>query len=133
MSDFISLAIQKTREVIPANRVGEPCCLSVALKYFLIARFEAEFGSRAESIRGESHRLHDEHVRRIGEMAFSLGQSEIEEAQRGLEIRDFVNFKSDNSENVIYVGIGLGYRFNLSARKTEKDKTVEKLENYLRK
>jgi len=50
-----------------------------------------------------------------------------------LEIRDFVNFKSDNSENVIYVGIGLGYRFNLSARKTEKDKTVEKLENYLRK
>ena len=49
------------------------------------------------------------------------------------EIRDIMNFFSDGMENRIYVGMGLGYRFNLKPRKVEKDETFEKLNRYLEK
>ncbi|NLD37282.1 MAG: outer membrane beta-barrel domain-containing protein [Desulfatiglans sp.] len=49
------------------------------------------------------------------------------------EIRDIMNFWSDGMENRIYVGVGIGYRFNLKPRKVEKDETFEKLNRYLKK
>jgi hypothetical protein len=44
-----------------------------------------------------------------------------------------MNFWSDGMENRIYVGVGIGYRFNLKPRKVEKDETFEKLNRYLKK
>jgi outer membrane beta-barrel protein len=49
------------------------------------------------------------------------------------EIRDIMNFWSDGMENRIYVGVGLGFRFNLKPRKVKKDETFEKLNRYLEK
>jgi outer membrane beta-barrel protein len=49
------------------------------------------------------------------------------------EIRDIMNFWSDGMENRIYVGVGIGFRFNLKPRKVEKDETFEKLNRYLKK
>jgi outer membrane beta-barrel protein len=50
-----------------------------------------------------------------------------------VEIRDIMNFWSDGMENRIYVGVGIGYRFNLKPRKVEKDETIEKLNRYLKR
>ncbi len=49
------------------------------------------------------------------------------------ELRDMVNFWDNNTDNRIYFGIGLGWRFNLRPRQEEKDQSVEKLKEYLRK
>ncbi|MRR39208.1 outer membrane beta-barrel domain-containing protein [bacterium] len=48
-----------------------------------------------------------------------------------LEIRDLVNLRDDGTENNIYLGVGITYRYNLSARKTDQDETVDKLKGYL--
>ncbi len=48
-----------------------------------------------------------------------------------LEIRDFINLRDDGTENNIYMGIGITYRYNLSARKTDQDETIDKLKGYL--
>jgi outer membrane beta-barrel protein len=37
-----------------------------------------------------------------------------------LEIRDLLNFKKDKIQNNVYLGLGLGLRFNLSPRKAPK-------------
>lgn len=47
------------------------------------------------------------------------------------EIRDLVNFRKDDTENNLYFGIGLGYRFNLTPRKVEEDPTMKKLKRIL--
>jgi outer membrane beta-barrel protein len=47
------------------------------------------------------------------------------------EIRDLVNFREEDTENNIYFGVGIGYRFNLSPRRTEEDPTVKKLNRIL--
>lgn len=47
------------------------------------------------------------------------------------EIRDLVNMREDDTENNIYFGIGLGYRFNMSPRKAEEDPTMKKLDKIL--
>ncbi|MFV1951899.1 MAG: outer membrane beta-barrel domain-containing protein, partial [Nitrospinota bacterium] len=44
-----------------------------------------------------------------------------------LEIRDLINLKKEKTENNIYFGIGIGYRFNLSPRKTKTDSNIEDL------
>lgn len=48
------------------------------------------------------------------------------------EIRDLWNFREDNTENNIYFGLGVGYRFNLAPRKVEEDPTMKKLNNILK-
>lgn len=47
------------------------------------------------------------------------------------EIRDVMNFREDATKNNVFFGLGLGFRFDLSARKTETDPTVEKLKEIL--
>jgi len=47
------------------------------------------------------------------------------------ELRDWINFKEDNVENNFWFGISLGYRFNLSPRQADGDKTVEAVSQYL--
>ena len=49
-----------------------------------------------------------------------------------IELRDWMNFRGDKTINNFWFGFSLGYRFNLSARKAEKDETIEKLKEYLR-
>ncbi len=49
------------------------------------------------------------------------------------EIRDLIRFKDDNTENTIFFGMSLGFRFNLLPRKSESDKTIDKLKGYLKK
>ena len=49
-----------------------------------------------------------------------------------IELRDWVNFRGDKTINNFWFGLSVGYRFNLSARKVEKDETMEKLKKYLR-
>ncbi len=48
-----------------------------------------------------------------------------------LEIRDLVKIKEDRTENNIYFGITLGWRFNLRARVAEEDQTIKKIKDYL--
>jgi outer membrane beta-barrel protein len=47
------------------------------------------------------------------------------------EIRDIMNFREDATKNNVSVGLGLGFRFDLSARKSASDPTVEKLKEIL--
>ena len=47
------------------------------------------------------------------------------------EIRDLWNFRENDTENNIYFGLGVGYRFNLAPRKVEEDATVKKLNRIL--
>ncbi len=50
-----------------------------------------------------------------------------------LEIRDLIKIKEDRTENNIYFGITLGWRFNLRARMAEEDQTIKKIKEYLNK
>ena len=50
-----------------------------------------------------------------------------------VEIRDLMNFREDDTENNVYFGLGLGFRFDLSPREKKEDPTVEKLKNILDK
>jgi len=49
-----------------------------------------------------------------------------------VEVRDFVNFKDSGVENHIYLGIGVGYRFNLAPRKPPEDEAAKRLKGYLK-
>lgn len=49
------------------------------------------------------------------------------------EIRDMVHLYEKETENRIYFGIGLGWRFNFAARKADKNEDLEKLNEYLKK
>ncbi len=48
-----------------------------------------------------------------------------------VELRDWVNFDDNDIDNYFWVGITVGYRFNLSPRHSDRDKTVEKVSQYL--
>jgi len=48
-----------------------------------------------------------------------------------IEIRDLIQIRRDGTENNLYFGIGLGYRFNLGPRKIEEDPTMQKLKKIL--
>lgn len=48
-----------------------------------------------------------------------------------LEVRDLINFREDETQNNLYFGLSLGYRFNLAPRKVEEDPTVKKLKKIL--
>ena len=47
------------------------------------------------------------------------------------EIRDLMNFREDDMENNIQLSIGLGFRFDLSPRKSEEDSAVTKFKKML--
>jgi outer membrane beta-barrel protein len=47
------------------------------------------------------------------------------------EIRDLINLRKDDTENNLYFGAGIGFRFNLAPRKVEEDPTVKKLQKIL--
>jgi len=49
-----------------------------------------------------------------------------------LELRDLVNFKEEGVENNVLLGITIGFRFDLSPRKTAMDSTIERLNYYLK-
>ena len=48
-----------------------------------------------------------------------------------IEIRDLINFREEETENNIYFGAGIGYRFNMAPRKVEEDPTMKKLKRIL--
>jgi len=47
------------------------------------------------------------------------------------ELKDWINFKEDEIENNFWFGISMGFRFNLAARKSEQDQTIQKAGQYL--
>jgi len=49
-----------------------------------------------------------------------------------LDLRNYTNFRKNNTENRMYFGIGFAYRFDLSPRKKVEDPKIEKLNRYLK-
>jgi len=49
-----------------------------------------------------------------------------------LEVRDLVIFKEDATENNVYLGVGLAYRFNMDARKKTIENEDHSIYRYLR-
>ena len=49
-----------------------------------------------------------------------------------LELRNYTNFREERTENRFYLGVSIGLRFNLSARKKDRDPRMEKLNQYLK-
>ncbi len=49
-----------------------------------------------------------------------------------LELRELVVFKDDGTENNIYLGVGIAYRFDLEARKSRQLKETESIYRYLK-
>ena len=47
------------------------------------------------------------------------------------EIQDWINIREDSVDNNFWVGMTLGYRYNLKARKSADDDTFEKLDKYM--
>ena len=47
------------------------------------------------------------------------------------EIRDLVNFREDDTENNVMLGVSFGLRFNLGARKVEEDQSMKRLKRIL--
>ena len=55
-----------------------------------------------------------------------------------MEVRDLMNFREDETQNNLYFGLTLGYRFNLAPRKVEELRgqlvqAVHFLDNYAKK
>lgn len=67
-------------------------------------------------------------------LSFGVGQKFFigDSTALNLEIRNLTNFREDDTEWRIYLGVSLGYRFDLSARKKYKDPKIEKLNEYLK-
>ena len=47
------------------------------------------------------------------------------------EVRDLVNLKGGDTENNVYFGVSLGWRFDLSPRRPPRDPAVDELRHYL--
>lgn len=60
-------------------------------------------------------------------LSFGLGRKFFlnESFCLNLEVRDLVNFKEDGVENNVYLGMSLGFRFNLSPREPDRTGQVE--------
>lgn len=48
-----------------------------------------------------------------------------------LELKNWINVNQNEIDNHFWVGISLGYRFNLSPRQSDRDTTVDKVSQYL--
>lgn len=71
----------------------------------------------------------------VNSISFGLGTKYFinENLCMNLEIRDLVNMWDGDTDNRIYFGIGFGFRFNLLARKAERNSDVERMNEYLKK
>ena len=67
-------------------------------------------------------------------LSFGVGQKFFlgDSSALNIEVRNITNFREDDTEWRIYLGISFGFRFNLSARKKYKDPKLEKLNQYLK-
>jgi len=67
-------------------------------------------------------------------LSFGVGQKFFikENYALNLELRNITNFRDDNTEWRIYLGLSFGFRFDLSPRKQRKDPKIEKLNHYLK-
>ncbi len=48
-----------------------------------------------------------------------------------VEVRDLMNFREDETENNIYFGLGVGFRFDLTPRKVKENPTLKKMKRIL--
>lgn len=48
------------------------------------------------------------------------------------ELRDFVTYRDDEADNNVWFGVNMGFRFNLGARQSYSDDTLEILDGYLK-
>jgi outer membrane beta-barrel protein len=67
-------------------------------------------------------------------LSFGVGQKFFikDNYALNLEIRNLTNFREDDTEWRVYLGVSFGFRFDLSPRKTRKDPKLEKLNQYLK-
>ena len=67
-------------------------------------------------------------------LSFGVGQKFFikENYALNLELRNITNFREDDTEWRIYLGVSFGFRFDLSPRKQKKDPKIEKLNDYLK-
>jgi len=84
----------------------------------------------------EGHPLHNNSPSDIApSVSFGIGSKYYinQKFCLNVEIHDIINFRDDDTKNRIYLGIGLGFRFNLKPRKIEKDESLERLNRYLKR
>lgn len=48
-----------------------------------------------------------------------------------VEVRDIISFRDNDTENNVYFGVGVGFRFNMAPRKVQEDPTLKKLDKIL--
>ena len=48
-----------------------------------------------------------------------------------VEVRDIISFRDNDTENNVYFGVGVGWRFNMAPRKVQEDPTLKKLDKIL--
>lgn len=67
-------------------------------------------------------------------LAFGVGRKYFisQSLSLNLEVRDYVIFKNEATENNVYLGLGLAYRFNMDARKSTIDNEDHSIYRYLR-
>jgi outer membrane beta-barrel protein len=54
-----------------------------------------------------------------------------EKISLSFEIRDLINFLEEDTENYIYFGLSIGFRFNMAPRRAKEDPTMKKLKRIL--
>lgn len=67
-------------------------------------------------------------------LSFGVGQKFFikDNYALNLEIRNITNFREDETEWRVYLGVSFGFRFDLSPRKKQKDPKIDKLNHYLK-
>ena len=67
-------------------------------------------------------------------LSLGIGQKFFlgENSALNLEIRNVTNFRQDDTEWRVYLGVSFGFRFNLTARKKYEDPKIKKLNQYLK-
>lgn len=55
-----------------------------------------------------------------------------ESANVAFELRDIMSYQEDEIENKVWIGVNWGFRFNLKARKSYSDQTLNSLKKYLK-
>jgi outer membrane beta-barrel protein len=76
----------------------------------------------------------DEHYNNVFSLSFGVGRKYFlnQNFCLNLELRDFVSFREGDTENNVYIGLGLGFRFDLTARRRSRDDDVDHLKRYMK-